>query len=474
MPMLTDEQKLLISNKVRCEKSFYYFVTQAWLVVDSDDFIPNWHIHCICVHMEALNKREITILDVNIPPGFAKSLICSVLYPAWVWINDPSRRFLTGSHNMELAIRDTLKCRRLIESQWYQSRWGNVYQLTTDQNTKSNYQNNKHGYRIAFSSTGGTTGLRGDDILLDDALSQSQAESDTERGNVNDFLKHTLFSRQNITKKTAIMGIGQRFHPHDYHSVLLSLPGCFHLVLPLQFIPEDEFSSPYFKDPRKERDEVLWKIPKFNVDGLAVIKQIYGNMQYSAQYQQRPQLQEGSYLKRSDWRYYEPKDLPANLKKVSGWDFAAKTASQNDFTVCLSFGKCGDKFFILDLYRKKVEYPQAKKDFIEHMDQFRPQKSYIEDASNGTPLISDLKTTKYFSSITPISTKGKDKLARVIPITPIVEANNVFLPKDAPWLDTFIEECANFPNGDHDDIVDVLSMVLNNERRNIGNILAYI
>lgn len=472
--MLTSQQKLYASNKLLYEKSFYEFVKAAWPVIDSDDFIPNWHIDCICSHMEALNRREITILDVNIPPGFAKSILCSVLYPAWVWTTNPSRRFLTGSHNMDLAIRDTLKCRRLIESKWYQERWGNVYQLTTDQNTKSNYENNQHGYRVAFSSTGGTTGLRGDDILLDDALSQSQSESKVEREGVNDFLCNTLFNRQNITKQTAIMGIGQRFHPQDYHSVLLSLPGCFHIDLQMEFVPEESFSSQYFKDPRTNRGEVIWKIPKFNNQGLTLIKQVLGKMQYSAQYQQRPIVQEGSYLRRSDWGYYEQKDLPANLKIVSGWDFAAKTGNQNDYTVCLVIGKCGNKFYIIDLYRKKVEYPQAKRDFIDHMEKVRPKPAYIEDASNGTPLISDLKTTKYFTSIKAISTKGRDKLARVIPITPIIEAGNVFLPKNAPWLDIFIEECSNFPNGEHDDIVDALSMILNNERRSTGNVVAFV
>jgi len=467
---------LEIAKRVQAEKSFYEFVKQAWIVIDSDYFIPNWHIECICVHMEALNKREIKILDVNIPFGFAKSIICSVLYPAWVWTTNPSRRFLTGSHNMALAIRDTLKCRRLIESPWYQHNWGHVFQLTTDQNTKANFENNMHGYRIAFSSTGGTTGLRGDDILLDDALSQSQSESDLERTGVNDFLGKTLFSRQNITKETAIMGIGQRFHPDDYHAVLLSLPGCFHLTLPLEYIPEEAFNSPYFKDPRAERGEILWKIPKFNEAGIALLKQVLGTVQYAAQCQQKPRLVEGSLIKRSYWNYYRPEQI-ANLsgRKIIGGDCAAKEKKQNDYTVFYVFKKIGSKFYVIDFYRKKVEFPQMKRDFITLADKHKPNVIYIEDASNGTPLLSVLKETVYKNIINPFyvrdgkkidpgSTRGKDKVARLMPNLPIFEAGDILLPENGIWNETIIEECANFPNGTHDDIVDPLSLILNAER----------
>lgn len=472
--MLLYEQKIAAIDKLLCEKNFYEFVKQAWQYVDAAPFQDTWHIECLCAHWQALFNFEIEILDVTIPPGMAKSLISSVLFPVWAWINDPSTRFLTGSHEVGLAIRDTLKSRYLIQSPWFQENWGSKFTLTSDQNTKGNYLNDKKGYRIAISTGGGTTGHRGDIILFDDAMSVAQANSEADIIRVNDYMRQTLYNRQDVLSKTRIGIIGQRVGHKDYHSIFLPLANCVHVNLPLEYEPENSFSSKFYKDQRTQSKEILWKIPKFEGDALNALKEMMGRRGYETQYQQRPSVQEGEILKRSDWRYYAKKDLPTNLRIVGGWDFAAKTGQQNDFTVCITIGKSGGKFYIIDLYRKKVEFPQAKRDFVAHIDKYKPSAEYIEDASNGTPLISEMTNTRHFSIIKPVGTKGRDKLARVIPITPIIEAGNVFLPEDAEWLDIFIDECSNFPNGEHDDIVDALAMILNNERRNIGNIVAFV
>jgi len=469
-----------------CEKSFIEFVKRAWEIVDPDVFMPAWHIECLCVHAEAFRRHDFPIADINISPGHAKSLIFSVMFPAWVWTTEPGIRFLTGSHNKDLAIRDTLKSRRLIESEWYQKHWGHLFQLTTDQNTKGNYENNKFGSRVAFSTTGGTTGLRGDFIILDDALSAEQAASDVEREGVNIFLRETLFNRQNIVKETGIIGIGQRFHPHDYHEILLSLPGCFHLVLPEEYVPEKASTSPYYKDPRTQRGEPLWNIKKFSPDGIKLLKITLGASGYEAQYQQNPLIQEGSILKRGWWNYYKPSSIINEPGKIIlSWDCAAKDKEKNDYTVCLVAKKIGNKFYLMHLYRKKVEFPQLKRDFTATADTYKPHVIYIEDASNGAPLIQEMKLTAYKNMINPPrienrvkidpgKTGGKDKVARVNPVTPVIEAGWVFIPEDAEWKGTFVDECSAFPLGEHDDCVDALSLLLNNERVNIVPEIAFV
>lgn len=149
--------------KELAEQSFRDFIPQAWQLVEpATELRMNWHIDAVADHMQATFTRQITKLIINVPPGSLKSTVVSVMFQPWVWIQEPSARFLTSSYGAELAVRDSVKSRRLIDSDWYQSNWGDRFQMTSDQNTKSSYENNKTGYRIAMGTGGKATGFRGD------------------------------------------------------------------------------------------------------------------------------------------------------------------------------------------------------------------------------------------------------------------------------------------------------------------------
>lgn len=174
------EQRLLLlreRNRRSASTSLHEFVAQAWHVVEpASPFKDSWHVGAICEHLEAVHNGQIRRLLINIPPRFLKSTIASVMYPAWKWVHRPAHKFLTGSYAQKLAIRDNLKMRRLIQSQWYRERWGREYnladnsdwgdpesfELTTDQNQKMRFENDRSGYRIAFSFDGGVMGEGGD------------------------------------------------------------------------------------------------------------------------------------------------------------------------------------------------------------------------------------------------------------------------------------------------------------------------
>lgn len=464
-----------VLKRMIMERDFYEYVKEAWTVIDPDEFMPAWHVECMCRHLEAVAKRQITILDLNIPPGFAKSLIISVLYPTWRWTTEPHMKFITCSRAMDLAIRDTLKSRRLIESEWYRKFWGHKFRLTTDQNTKGNYENDMMGSRVATSAGGGGTGLRGDEILIDDAISRDDANSDTVNESVNDYLRHTLFNRQSITKQTAIAGIGQRFRDDDYHSTLLALEGCCHVVLPLEFDPTSKFSSEFFTDPRTEAGELLWKNDRLDKKWLANIKKMLGTANYLAQYQQAPQVDGGDLFKTEWWQYFDMKEIShQNAKTIIAVDCASRDGETNDFTASLVCKKIGEKFYFIELYHKKVTFPNLKKDFIALAEKHNPTVIYIEHASNGIPLADEMKLTK-FKCITKSVVAKNDKLARARSVTPIIERGDVYLLRDALWLNTLITECSKFPSTKcHDDIVDTISLTLSQERVNIMAMSAII
>src|ERR1700689_1951209 len=160
-PFLRDEIERELATR-----SLPEFVRQAWPVVEpSTPFVPGFHIGAIMEHLEALTFGQIRNLLINVPPRHMKSLLVSVFWPAWEWIRFPERRWLYSSYGAQLSIRDSIKCRRLIESPWYQARWGHGFELTSDQNTKGRFDNNRSGYRLATSVGGAATGEGGDRVV---------------------------------------------------------------------------------------------------------------------------------------------------------------------------------------------------------------------------------------------------------------------------------------------------------------------
>src|SRR5712692_9594733 len=150
-PGLTDE----IDRELGA-RSLAEFVRLAWAVVEpSTPFVDGWHIGAIVEHLEAITRGQIRNLLINVPPRHMRSLLVSVFWPAGERNRWPERRWLYSSYGAQLSIRDSLKCRRLIESPWYQRLWGDRFALTSDQNTKGRFDNNRSGYRLATSVGGG-------------------------------------------------------------------------------------------------------------------------------------------------------------------------------------------------------------------------------------------------------------------------------------------------------------------------------
>src|SRR5262249_21367700 len=122
--------RLALLKAEQARRSFKEFVIQAWHVLEPNtELVPGVHIDAICANLQAVTEGRISNLIINVPPGHAKSLLVCVFWPAWVWISNPEARWLFASYREPLAVRDSLKCRRLIESDWYQQRWDSRYQL---------------------------------------------------------------------------------------------------------------------------------------------------------------------------------------------------------------------------------------------------------------------------------------------------------------------------------------------------------
>src|SRR5580704_7778756 len=217
-------------------RSLREFVRQAWHVVQPfTPFVPGWHIDAICDHLEAVTRGKIRNLLINIPPRHMKSLLVSVFWPAWEWILLPERRFLYSSYAATLSIRDSVKCRTLIGSPWYQRFWGDRFALSSDQNTKTRFNNDRSGYRIATSVGGAATGEGGDRIVCDDPHNVQEAESDSIRKTTTDWYDVVMSTRVNDPRTAAKVVVMQRCHQRDLSGHLLAQGGWELLCLPAEY-----------------------------------------------------------------------------------------------------------------------------------------------------------------------------------------------------------------------------------------------
>src|SRR5437764_12448684 len=253
-PSLLDELDAEMASR-----SLREFVRQAWPIVEpSTPFVPGWHIDAIIEHLEAVTRGQIRNLLINVPPRHMKSLLVSVFWPAWEWIRWPERRWLFSSYAAQLSIRDSVMCRRLIESPWYQTRWQHVFCLTGDQNTKGRFDNNRSGYRLATSVGGAATGEGGDHIITDDAHNVQEAKSDSIRKSTLDWFDVVMSTRVNDPKTAGKVVVMQRCHQQDLSGHLIEQGGWEHLCLPAEYEGPPCVTTIGWSDPRKEPGELLW------------------------------------------------------------------------------------------------------------------------------------------------------------------------------------------------------------------------
>ena len=179
------EKQLRELDRVECEDSLYLFLRNGWRFLDSSPWKDGWPIEAVAEHLQAVVDGEIRRLIINIPPRMGKSSITSVALPAWTWAqhfvsptSGPGVQFLHASYANQLSLRDSVKCRRLIESAWYQSFWGDRFKLNSDQNTKSRFSNDKGGERLITSIGAAVTGEGGSIIVVDDPNAANEAFSE--------------------------------------------------------------------------------------------------------------------------------------------------------------------------------------------------------------------------------------------------------------------------------------------------------
>jgi len=442
------------------KRSLKEFTKSSWPIIEpSRDFFDNWHIDAISEHLQAVVHGDIKRLIINVPPRHMKSISVAVALPAWTWTVDPTKKFLFASYALTLSIRDSVKCRRLVDSPWYKSHFGDIYNLTTDQNQKQRFENDKTGIRIATSVDGALTGEGGDIIVIDDPHNVREAESNTVRQGVLEWWDQSMQTRLNDPKNGAFVIIMQRVHENDLtgHILANEYEDWDHLCLPARYEPSHPTplrSSLGFADPREQDGELLWP-DRIDDKTLNTLEQSLGTYASAGQLQQRPMPKGGGILKAEWWQPWEEPNLPNIEYVLQSYDTAFSTKEKTSYSARTTWGvfrlNGQVNVIVLEMWYDRVTYPQLRKLAQEAYYDYEPDAVMIEKKASGQSLLQDLR----MAGIPVLEyMPDRDKEARAHASSALLEDGRIYFPADKKWSKNLIDICATFPAGENDDIVD--------------------
>ncbi|MDE1904974.1 MAG: phage terminase large subunit [Rhodospirillales bacterium] len=457
-PPQTAKEWLAIIQAEEGRRHLRDFIPLAWPIVEpTTPFMPNWHIDAISEHLEAVSRGEIRNLLINMPPRCAKSTIVSVMWPVWTWATTPAFRWLFASYALSLAIRDSLKCRRIIESDWYQRHYGDMVQLAPDQNLKSRFENSARGYRYAVSVGSSVTGEGGDAIVVDDAHNAKMAGSALIRESTLDWWDQAISSRLNDPRTGCKVIVMQRLHERDLSAHVLEKGDYVHLCLPLEYEANTKCVTALgWEDPRRLDGELLWpeRIGPTEVAQLKIALGVYG---YAGQYQQRPTPRAGGTFQQA-WMGKRYRTLPQMPQVIQAVDSAFKEGVANDYSVIATWGTDGIGYYLINIWRDRVDFPGLIQAIRDQAAAHAPSAILVEDKASGQSAIQMLHRTTALPVIAVAADGSKESRADLI--SPLFEAGRVYLPESAEWLAAWIDEHVHFPRGAHDDQCDTTSYAL--------------
>lgn len=422
-------------------RSFYNFFKTFWSQVESIPFQDNWHIKYICDILQRryfiwdgsdanhYSDNSIYDLVINLPPGSTKSLMVSVFFPAWLWINNPSAKIITCSYSHKIAEELSGKSLRLMQSDLYKSII--TFNLTSE--AVSNIKNSKNGQRFVTSVSGTITGMHADFIICDDINSPQSIYSEADREQTRKFVQEILPSRKTNLRRSVTYYVQQRLHNDDGTGYILRGKKNIKHICIKAINDEGESFFPQ----------------RFNLEFLEQMKEQLGSISFNAQYQQVTQDAQGGIIKK-DWLKFDEVDEKITNKQVYFID-SAYGGIKSDYNAIVGVVKVNNNLIVNFCDINKFEFPKL----IEHLKETIQSnaKVYIEGKASGKSIIQTLKEQTNFN-IVELSVKSS-KLERKNAISPFFESGRIIINKYINYKEDIIEQLI-FDATKNDDILDCI------------------
>ena len=414
-----------------------------------------WYLHATCHALMEVHRGAEKRLVITKPPRHLKSITASVAFVAWVLGHNPRARIMVASYSQDLARHHSNQTRMIMESDWYRRDFPHT-RISDRGNRALELETTSGGVRKAVSVGGSITGFGADIIIVDDCMKADEARSPTVRQELRNWYDNTLLSRLNDKATGRIISIQQRLHEDDLPAYLL-VKGYRHLNLPAIAIKDEVIPIGEGRAHHRRVGDLLnpEREDKATLDQL---RRDLGPVAFSAQYQQEPITPEGNMI-RLEWfgTYDEAPPRHRFIKVVQSWDTGMTAEPTSDYSVCTTWGfeLESHKWYLLDVFRRRLDFPDLKRAVIDLRKRYRADKVIMEEAGSGFALYQDLRSTgeQRLIMVSPVSSKEE----RFNGCLAEVEAGHFLLPSEAPWLSDFRRELQAFPDGKYDDQADSFS-----------------
>jgi len=431
-----------IQNKA--QHDFLSFVKTVW-----PEFIEGAHHRHIAKKFNDLASGKITRLIVNMPPRHTKSEFASFLLPAWMVGRQPKLKIIQATHTGELAIRFGRKAKHLIDSEEY----AKIFKTTLQEDSKAagRWETSQGGEYFAAGVGGAITGRGADLLIIDDPHSEQDALSPNAMENAYEW--YTSGPRQRLQPGGKIVLVMTRWSTKDLTGILLNnqkeVKGDHWDVV--EFPAILDHGTPVWPE--------YWKL-----DELEKVKATLPVQKWNAQWMQKPTSEEGAIIKREWWRPWKSKYIPPLQHVIQSYDTAFLKSETADYSAITTWGVFfpsedqGAQLMLLDAVKGRYEFPELRRKALEQYKYWEPETVLVEAKASGLPLTYELRKMDIpVVNFTP--SKGNDKHARVNSVAPLFESGMIWAPEQK-FAEEVIEECAAFPHGDHDDLVDSMTQAV--------------
>lgn len=438
-----------------CREHFAAFVAKSFSVVHSSErrFINAWHVKAMCEAMEEAVFGDHRRLVISVPPRHLKSFTAAVALPAFILGHRPDCRIMVANYALDIGRAHAQLCRKLLGSDWYRDLFSRA---VLDRCAGDHLRTTAGGDRFTVSVGGTVTGFAADIIVIDDLLNASDAASPAERSRAQSFIDGALLTRFDDPARGSVISIQQRLHEDDPAGHLIAKG---YRLLNLPAIAPERAVIPIGRNRYHTREPGESLFPElFGLEVLENLRRELGSTVFNMQYQQDPVAASGSPLRWEWFRTYD-KQMARDWYQfvVQSWDTAMSADPRADFSVCTTWGFREGLWYLLDVFRDRLDYPPLRNKVIELCRRWEVDRVVIEDAGSGKPLLQDIWQDETLRRKFRRGWSSDPKEVRFLALQAMAEARQIVLPQEASWMKFLRDEVMGFPNARYDDQVDSIS-----------------